>query len=234
VSAVQYDTLNLPLQMFAKDLIAANALMAENARVIKDWDGRMLMGSRSALFVNEIRNCVSNKMATDNKPVPASIIRERVLFWAVRENAARWVPKPYENYPAVIKACEAETTRSLSERLGTDQSKWNWGAVWTARFNHPLSAAPLIGAQFVIPRIPLDGSGQTPNVGSSVSMRHIASPGNWDATRHVIPLGESGDPRSSHFKDQFEAWLSGEPMVFPFSKAAVEKAGTSMLTLTPR
>jgi penicillin amidase len=81
---------------------------------------------------------------------------------------------------------------------------------------------------------PINGSGQTPNVGSNVSMRHIASPGNWDATRHVIPLGESGDPRSPHFKDEFDAWLTGTPMIFPFSKTAVEKAAVSAFVLAPR
>jgi penicillin amidase len=82
--------------------------------------------------------------------------------------------------------------------------------------------------------VPIDGSGQTPNVGSNVSMRHIASPGNWDATRHVIPLGESGDPKSDHFKDQFDAWRTGGPAVFPFTKAAVEKAAVSVLVMAPR
>ena len=84
------------------------------------------------------------------------------------------------------------------------------------------------------PNVPLNGSGQTPNVGSNVSMRFIASPGNWDATRHVIPLGESGDPKSPHFKDQFDAWRTGTPMIFPFSKAAVEKAATEVVVMTPK
>jgi penicillin amidase len=65
-------------------------------------------------------------------------------------------------------------------------------------------------------------------------MRLIASPGNWDATRHVIPLGESGDPRSVHFKDQFELWLSGAPAVFPFTKAAVEKTAADITVLSPK
>ena len=93
---------------------------------------------------------------------------------------------------------------------------------------------PFIGGQFATPVVALSGSGQTPNVGSYVSMRHIASPGNWDATRHVIPLGESGDARSPHFKDQFEAWRNGTPAVFPFSKEAVAAAAKEVWTLEPK
>jgi len=91
-----------------------------------------------------------------------------------------------------------------------------------------------IGQQFVIPSVPIAGSGQTPNVGSSVSMRFIASPGNWDATRHVIPLGESGDPKSPFYKDEFPAWLAGTPQIFPFSKPAVEKEATNVVVLSPK
>jgi penicillin amidase len=97
-----------------------------------------------------------------------------------------------------------------------------------------LAGAPFIGGQFATPSVPINGSGQTPNVGSSVSMRHITSPGNWDATRHVIPLGESGDPKSPHYKDQFEAWLSEIPMTFPFSNAAVAKAAKESIIFMPK
>jgi penicillin amidase len=65
-------------------------------------------------------------------------------------------------------------------------------------------------------------------------MRFIASPGNWEATRHVIPLGESGDPRSPHFKDQFEAWLNDSPPPFPFGKAEIGKLATDVTTLIPK
>ena len=84
------------------------------------------------------------------------------------------------------------------------------------------------------PTVAINGSGLTPNVGSNVSMRLIASPGNWDATRHVIPLGESGNPASPHFKDQFELWRTGEPAIFPFTKEAVTKVATSVTVMSPR
>ena len=233
VSRAQHDSLNLPLQGFAKDLLAANALTEENAETVRSWDGRMVRDSSAALLVNEIRNCTANKIAEDNKPAPASVIRERVLYWAIRENAARWLPKGFQNFSTLLKTCESEAVAAFGQRYGADPAKWVWGAVWTARFNHPLAAAPLIGMQFATPRMPIDGSGQTPNVGSAVSMRHIASPGNWDMTRHVIPLGQSGDPRSQHYNDQFEAWRTGSPAVFPFSRAAVEATSRSVQTYLP-
>lgn len=236
VRDVQYDALNIPLLNLSKQIVKLGAASPETLAVLKDWDGKMTPDSRGSILTTEIRGCIANKMADDNKPAPAFLIRERITDWAVREETTRWLPTGFASYTEFIKNCDASSRLSLADpkRLGPDDTKWTWSRNFTSRFPHPLAAAPLIGGQFAISAVPLSGSGQTPNVGSNVSMRHIASPGNWDATRHVIPLGQSGDPQSSHFKDQFDAWRTGTPMVFPFTKAAVEKAAVEVWVLSPR
>jgi len=121
--------------------------------------------------------------------------------------------------------------------LGADESKWTWGEMAKARFPHPLAAAPLIGAQFTIAPFPQNGTGgligATVNVGSSVSMRLIADPSNWDLTQHGISVGESGVPSSPHWKDQLDDWKAVTPRVFPFSDAAIAAATKQTLTLDP-
>ncbi len=234
VTEAQLDDLNMPLSMLAKDLVKLNALSAENLEIVKAWDGRMKPDSRAALLVNEIRNCTANKIAEANKPVPAVAIREKILWWAVNEQSARWLPKEFKNYSEMLRSCNDTSSAAFTTRYGADQTKWVWGAASKARFPHPLAAAPLIGGQFATPNTPLAGSGQTPNVASYVSMRHITSPGNWDATRHVIPLGQSGDPKSPFYKDQFDAWRTGAATVFPFSAAAVGSAAKSIVVFNPK
>jgi penicillin amidase len=233
VRDVQHDSFNIPISNLAREVVKVST-NAEIKQLLSGWDGRMTADSKGAVVANEIRNCAANKIAADNPPVPSYIIRERILDWAIREKSPRWLPKNFAGYPDLISACEKEALASLEKRLGADKEKWIWGNVFQARFQHPLAAVPFIGAPFVIQPVGLSGSGQTPNVGSYVSMRHIASPGNWDATRHVIPLGESGNPQSPHWKDQFEAWRTGSPQIFPFSKEAVTKAATEIVTLQPK
>jgi penicillin amidase len=232
VTAVQLDVLNLPLLNLAKAIVEQNAAAADTIAELRKWDGRMTPDSKAALIVNEIRGCLASKIADDNKQAPAFVIRERVLDRAIREKSSRWLPKQFADYSAFLKACDAEANAALVKRYA-DPTKMVWGSAFVSRFPHPLLVAPLIGGQFAVPNVPIAGSGQTPNVGSSVSMRHIASPGNWDATRHVIPLGESGDPKSPHYKDQFEMWRSGSPAIFPFSSAAVQQAAPTQLKFTP-
>jgi penicillin amidase len=234
VRATQLDVFNIPLDNLAKNIVKLNAASPETLAVLKGWDGKMVPDSTAALLTNEIRGCLANEIADDNKPVPVNIIRERILDWAVRDKSRLWLPKKYANYTDMLTSCDNKARQSLTSRLGADASKWVWGTVFKASFPHPLVVAPLIGGQFATPSIPIAGSGQTPDVGPYVSMRFIASPGNWDATSHVIPLGESGDPKSPHFKDQFELWLSDNPPPFSFSKAAVEKAATEVTVLSPK
>lgn len=236
VRDTQLDVFNIPLDNLAKQIIKLGGGSSETLTVLKSWDGRMTPDSEGALLANEIRGCLANKISDDNKPVPAAVIRERVLDKAIKEQSRLWLPKKFASYKDFLLSCDASVRQSLvsQPRFGSDPANWTWGKVSVARFQHPLAIAPLIGAQFVVPQVPIAGSGQTPNVGSAVSMRLIASPGNWDATRHVIPLGESGDPKSPYWTDQFPAWQQGTPTAFPFSKSAIQLATKSVTTLSPR
>ncbi len=232
-TAAQRDVLNLPFAMLAKHIVSRKAASEESLAVMRGWDGQMMPEQFAPLLVNEIRNCAATKIAKSNPPVPMTMIREKVLYRALEENMTRWLPTGYESFYQVLRECDAGSAKALTERYGEDKVKWNWGRLSAARFPHPLAVIPLIGGQFATPNTPIAGSGQTPNVGSSVSMRFIASPGNWDATRLVIPLGQSGIAGSAHYVDQFPLWSRGELAVFPYTKDAVGKAAVSVTTMVP-
>lgn len=233
VRDVQHDVYNIPLTRLAKELVSIKALSAANTKALQDWDGKMTPDSYAALLVDQVRACAANKMAAANPPVPGWLIRERILENSVESRSRTWLPKEFADHSALFKACESEVEAMFAKTFGNDRTKWVWGRVAVSGFPHPLARAAFIGSQFATPNVPIAGSGQTPNVGSYVSMRHIASPGNWDATRFVIPLGQSGNPQSKHYTDQFEKWRTGEPAVFPFSAEAVEKAAVSKAVFTP-
>ncbi len=236
VRDIQYDDYNLPLANLAGEILKLKAASPETLEALRGWDGRMTTDSKAAVLVNEIRGCIADRMASESKPAASYIIRERVLDTAVREKLARWLPSGFSDYAELMRACDTASRANLSAEnsLGPDAANWTWGRLFQSHFMHPLAAVPFIGGQFSAPVVPLNGSGQSPNVGSNVSMRFIALPGNWDNTRQVIPLGESGDPRSAHFKDQFDSWRSGTPSLFPFSTEAVAKAAVSTTVMSSR
>jgi penicillin amidase len=229
ISDIQHDVFNIPVSWLAREVVKRGAASKESLDLLIGWDGKMTADSRAAVVANDIRNCLGSKIAEANKPVNSWDIRERFLNRFVAENDLKWLPEGVASYDELMKSCDPLAGGST----GSDGNLKVWGEERVADFNHPLSAAPFIGGRFKLTFTNVDGSGQTPNVGSGVSMRHIAKPSNWDETRHVIPLGESGDPSSPYWKDQFESWRTGKPAIFPFSPDAVMKAAEITLKLIP-
>jgi penicillin amidase len=134
----------------------------------------------------------------------------------------------------MILSCFKEAVDRLKTRIGPDQADWTWGRVVQVRFPHPLSSAPMVGSQFLVAPFPQNGGDSSINRGKEVSMRYVADLDNWDNTRQGIPLGESGDPHSPHWKDQLPDWQAVTPAPFAFSEAAVVKSAKSLLVLAPQ
>lgn len=206
------------------------------------WDGQLSVDSQVAPLVSELR------IAFRTKIINAAIGEERAktFGWSnfdttldriITEQPVSWLPKEFPSYAALLKTCFAEARQALAKRFGADEAKWTWGNRNKANFPHPMANAPLVGLQFAIPPFPQSGTpflvGATVNVGSSVSMRLIADPGDWDKTQHGITLGESGLPTSAHWIDQLADWRAVTPRAFPFTEAAITKATKETLVLEP-
>jgi penicillin amidase len=52
------------------------------------------------------------------------------------------------------------------------------------------------------------------------------------ATENIV-MGESGDPLSPYYLDQWPYWLHGQTFVLPFGEPAVSAATSHTLKLTP-
>lgn len=154
---------------------------------------------------------------------------DRIITTQPRE----WLPKEFESYQALFLAAYEDALGSMTKELGPDRSQWTWGHLTHVHFVHPLAALPSIGQKFAIDPIPQSGGNYTINRGGLVSMRYIADLSNWNNTRLGIPLGESGDPRSPYWKDQFKDWQAVNPSKFAFSNNAVSRATRDLLILRP-
>lgn len=237
----QFDLGSLVNQRFAQEVVRERGASEETLKLLREWDGRMNHESKAALLVDNMRGVFRLKILEGNFGAE----RARSVFLPydagffdrlITEKPKDWLPKEFASYADLLKVCETAARANIAKNLGADESKWSWGAATKSNFPHPLAVAPLIGGQFKITPLPQNGSGgggATPNVGATVSMRFIATPGNWDATRHVIPTGQSGDPKSPHWKDQLDAWYSGKTPIFPFSKSAIEAATRKTVILEP-
>jgi penicillin amidase len=218
---------------------ATNEQITKLISELESWDGTMNADSHTAVLVSQMRGLFRTRILTtalgsdlygNYSWAQAEILIDRIAT----EQPPEWLPKQYPNYASLFRAAYDEARQNLNRSFGADESQWAWGKLAIVRFNHPLASAPFIGAQFAIAPFPQNGSGGSVNVGSSVSMRFIADPSNWDKTQHGIPLGESGIPNSAHWKDQLEDWRNVTPRAFPFSKAAIDNATKETIVLAPK
>ena len=235
---IQRDIFSIAFADFAREIIKAEAASPENLTILRGWDGKTSADSRAALLVFEIRSAFLKKIL--EAKIGADLQKEfrsgnvnSLIDWLATEKSADWLPKEFKTYKDLFLDGEKSAVENLTKKYGADRSNWIWGNERKISFVHPLSSAPLIGGIFKISSINGFGHGTTPNVGSSVSMRHITVAGDWDKTRHGISVGQSGDAKSPFYKDQIQSWSAGRTPEFPFSKEAIEKATTEMIIMNP-
>ncbi len=223
---------------------ALDARWRADLAALEAWDGHMAVDSHAAAIASTMRAAFRRRLLV----AALGPERARLYDWnnldvlldqVVNERPAAWLPAEFKTYQEFFRACYADARQALTQRLGADEMKWTWGNWAQVRFPHPLAAIPVIGQKFTIKPFPQAGSGYSAgagpsvNVGAGVSMRLIADLSDWDKTLQGFAPGESGDPESLHWQDQIADWRNATPRPFPFSKAAVMKATTPKLTLTP-
>lgn len=224
-------------------LTPADEKLRATLDAFEKWDGRVNAESSAALMVGQMRLAFRSKILAG--ALGPDLVRnfgwsnfDTTLDRIIKDQPADWLPKEFPSYADLMRNSYDEAVRSLTRRLGEDQSKWTWGEYAKAQFPHALSSAPLIGTMFTVPAVPQNGTGglvgATVNVGAAVSMRLIADPGNWDKTQQGIALGESGLPKSPHWSDQLADWRAVTPREFPFTAGAVTKATKDTLVLAPQ
>ena len=238
----QFDTFSEINSRFATEVVGSKGASDGTLKLLAAWDGRMNHESKAALVADAMRTAFRAKILT----AAFGAERAKTIYFPydgaffdrlLAEKPKEWLPKEFAGYADLLKVCEADAKESIVKSIGADEAQWTWGSRVKANFPHPLAVVPFIGSQFQIAPRSQNGSGgaaASPNVGANVSMRFVAAPGDWDTTRQVIPTGESGDPNSPHWKDQFNNWYSGDTPVFPFTKAAIEKAARETVLLVPQ
>ena len=130
---------------------------------------------------------------------------------------------------------------------GTVPERWSWGRVHRLSYPHPFAGAlPATLARWLaygpvllpgewhtldVAGFPLQGDRfDVTQIPSARLIVDLASP---DASRIVLPLGQSGQLFDAHAADQLTAWSSGKDFPLPYSAKAVEAATISRLVLIP-
>jgi penicillin amidase len=185
------------------------------------WDHRMTADSAAAtiwaVFSRKWTHAVYD--ARLDAAAKALLYRQGtgLIFGLLAADPHGWFPAGRRE--PTIRDAFAAALAELTAALGSDVSSWAWGRLHTITLRHPLGRLPNFGPLVNTGPAPVDGDGYTLN------NQNVEAVGSYEASAgpccrvaadlsraelHMVNLpGNSGEPGSRHYRDQFEGWLAG-------------------------
>ena len=217
----------------------ADDRLRQAADLMRSWDGRLTTDSAAASLVTQARHALwplileprLGKDAAEYRWSESNFAEEEIVMHANPD----WLPRTYKNWDALLTDA---VRRGMNDgKAPADVSRWNYGSWHVVDIEHPLTAfLPRIGRVAGTGEQPLSGDTTTvKQVGRDFgpSQRFTMDWSNIDGSTENIVLGESGNPLSPYFRDQWNDYYAGTTFAFPFTSAAVTAQTRHTLRLVP-
>jgi penicillin amidase len=218
---------------------AADPRLKKAADLMRSWDGRLTTDSAAASIVTQTRHALwplilepkLGKDADDYRWSESNFAEEEIIMHA----NADWLPPSYKNWDALLTAA---VRKGMEDgKAPGDVAFWRYGSWHVVDIEHPLA-----GFLPVVSRIA--GTGPQPLSGDTTTVKQVGRDfgpsqrftmdwSNIDGSTEDIVLGESSDPYSPYFRDQWDDYYGGTTFAFPFTAQAVAAQTSHTLRLLP-
>lgn len=149
-----------------------------------------------------------------------------------------------ETRDGILTKSLTEAVGDLTGAYGDNTADWTWGKLHVIQPRHVFGSQPVISGVFNLPSLPYGGDGTTVSVGgydllspyamsSHQSYRMIIDTSDWSKSMSVFAGGESGQPFSKHWGDQFNDWQQGVFHPILYTQQDIDANNEAVLTLTP-
>jgi penicillin G amidase len=244
---VQTDTYSYPHVFLADQLLAAaKTSQPKDDRAkklingLKDWNGIAEADSSEVSFLAAARRTALALILEPYLGGQTSLYQWRstaFLQKILTERPEKWLPAGYKNYDALLMEAADRSVAQLTEESKSSRIEdWPWKRFNSLDMLHPIGREGLLKTLLSIADKPQGGTGYSVRAATKhhgPAMRFVANLGNWDESILLIPAGQSGQPGSGHYADQFSYWYEGKPIFEPFSDGAEANARKHTLTLIP-
>jgi penicillin amidase len=224
-----------PLAQDAKQLHQA-------ADILRDWKGDMSPDSSAAAIVSVTRArlwpaLLVPQLLKQNSKRKASVESLILLYtWNEKTTAlegllqhtpARWLPATYPNWNTFLASCVAEALKQV--HAPADLAGFHYGSLHVVDIQHPILGrdglfSRMLGVSLGSGASPIGGDNTTikaTGLHFGPSERFTADLANPDSTLGNITTGQSGNPASAAYLDQFGPWLHGTSFALPLNKPAI-------------
>jgi penicillin amidase len=221
----------------------ADDRLRKAADIMRSWDGRLTTDSVAASLVTQARAALRTmileprlgNLTRDYRWSESNFAEEEIIMHGNPD----WLPPGYKDWDAAL----AEGVRRGMDKskdhpaAPRDISTWAYGNWHVIDIEHPLGGLlPIIGG--------IAGTGPQPLPGDTITVRQVGRAfgpsqrftmdwSNVDGSTENIVLGESSNPYSPHFRDQWNDYYGGTTFAMPFTPSAVAAQARHTLRLTP-
>jgi len=244
---VETDTYSYPHLFLGEQLMAAakvappkDARAQKLIQQAKDWNGIADSNSSVVTFLDVTMSEALAMILEPHLGKDTKLYSWRKIAFLQRvltQRPARWLPGDYKNYDELLAAAADRAVKRLEvETKSNNPDDWAWKNFNYLDMLHPIGRDGILKKLLSKSGEPQSGTLFSPRAASKhhgPSERFVANLADWDQSILLLPAGESGQPGSEHYSDQFSYWLNGKAIYAPFSDAAESKVKKHTLTLQP-
>lgn len=257
--SIQRDTLNLMAESVTPKLITALAgepSTAQLADVLKDWNYQDDIDSAGTTVFQTLYCQLAKATFSDELGEELAVkMLSNWYFWQERFEAmllqgdSHWfddvtTPDTTETLDDMIVRAGQAALATMTPILGADPGQWRWGDVHTLTFVNPLRRSGLGSGLLGSGALPANGSGETLHRGwyafedpyhviSTAATRMVVDFADNEKVQAVVAGGTTARTFHPHQQNQVDAFMTGQPLYWWFSEAALQEHATTQLELVP-
>jgi penicillin amidase len=216
----------------------ADAKLRQAADLLRTWNGVITTDSVAAEIVDATRRSLwplilEPKLGADWQLYDwqsKNFVQEEMVEKAPPE----WLPAQYKSWDDLIAS--AVKKGMVDDHAPASLRDWTYGSQHVLNVKHPLYG--------MMPFFKFTSTGPHQLAGDETTVDHVRGllgasqrlTVDWshvDGSTENIVMGESGDPLSDYYLDQFPSWYSGKTFAMPFTEGAVTAATRHTLRLVP-
>jgi penicillin G amidase len=213
--------------------------LRQASQLLRNWDGVLSIDSSAAAIVSSAKGAfwpmiLEPKLGKDGDLydwAESAFVQEQILM----DGAPDWLPKPYRTWDDFLSAM---VEQGLQENgAPSNLQNWRYGDFHQVEIEHPIYG--------LIPWMrSWTGTKVNPQSGDESTVKQVARTfgpsqrfsidwSNIDGATENILTGQSGDPVSPWYLNQWPYWYAGSTLKLPFTAAAVQTSTAHTLILLP-
>lgn len=237
--AIQTDIYSAFSKFLAAQVVAAydgrqvrNPALDPALAFLRTWNGRMEKELAAPFLITLVYQHLRSAIAEIASPGKAQLydyaMGPAVVEKLLRERPEGW----FRDYDAALLRAFMDAVEEGKRMQGGNLGRWTYGAFLRVEIDHPviheaMKRIPVLGGIldfFEIGPVPMSGSATTIKQTTqklAPSMRMNAELGDWDRSLLNIPVGQSGQPLSRHYKDEWSDYYDGRSYPMQYKNVQV-------------